>query len=238
MFARPFAALRRLPPRRALATAFGLGLLSALALPPVHAVPVLLLAFPGLLALAGGARELAKGAALIGFAWGWGHHLAGIYWVTARHPHRCETWWWLVPIAAPALAVPLALFAVPPVLAARALPAGWPRVLGFAGAWVLRGDGARRAVHRLPLEPDRQRLGLRRPADPGRGAGGRPRPFAGDGAAGLPASARAPPPARHRRRWRSPPSPPSAPGAWPSRRPPPHRRRFASCWCRATSPSR
>jgi apolipoprotein N-acyltransferase len=48
-----------------------------------------------------------------------------------------ETWWWLVPLAAPALAIPLALFAVPPVLAARALPPGWPRLLGFAGVWVL-----------------------------------------------------------------------------------------------------
>ena len=77
-----------------------------------------------------------KGAALLGFAWGWGHHLAGIYWVTHAILTDLETWWWLVPLAAPALAVPLALFAVPPVLAARALPPGWPRVLGFAGAWV------------------------------------------------------------------------------------------------------
>jgi apolipoprotein N-acyltransferase len=135
VFARPFAALRRLPPRRALATAFGLGLLSALALPPVHAVPVLLLAFPGLLLLAAAAQSW-KGAALLAFVWGWGHHLAGIYWVTHAILTDLETWWWLVPIAAPALAVPLAFFAVPPVLAARALPAGWPWVLGFAGAWV------------------------------------------------------------------------------------------------------
>ncbi|HYI82227.1 MAG TPA: apolipoprotein N-acyltransferase [Acetobacteraceae bacterium] len=134
MFARLFAALRRMPPRRALATAFGFGLLSALALPPVHAVPVLL-AFPGLLTLAAAARN-AKSAAFLGFVWGWGHHLAGIYWVTHAILTDLETWWWLVPIAAPALAIPLALFVVPPVLAARALPAGWPRVLGFAGVWV------------------------------------------------------------------------------------------------------
>ena len=136
MFARFFESLSRLPPRPALATAFGLGLLSALALPPVHAVPLLLLAFPGLLALAATARTW-RGAALRGFAWGWGHHLAGVYWVTHAILTDVETWWWLVPLAAPALAIPLALFAVPPVLAARALPAGWPRVLGFAGAWVL-----------------------------------------------------------------------------------------------------
>jgi apolipoprotein N-acyltransferase len=45
--------------------------------------------------------------------------------------------WWLVPLAAPALAAVLAVFVVLPVLAARPLPAGWPRVVGFAGAWVL-----------------------------------------------------------------------------------------------------
>ena len=135
MFPRFFESLSRLPPRPALATAFGFGLLSALALPPVHAVPVLLITFPGLLALAAAARTW-QGAALLGFAWGWGHHLAGIYWVTHAILTDVETWWWLVPFAAPGLAIPLALFAVPPALAARALPAGWPRVLGFAGAWV------------------------------------------------------------------------------------------------------
>ena len=135
MFARIFDPLSRLPLRPALAAAFGFGLLSALALPPIHAVPVLLLAFPGLLALASGRAW--KGAALVGFAWGWGHHLAGIYWVTHAILTDVENWWWLVPLAAPGLAIPLALFVVPPVLAARALPEGWPRVLGFAGAWVL-----------------------------------------------------------------------------------------------------
>ena len=135
MLARFLDSLAGLPPRPALAAAFGFGLLSALALPPVHAVPVLLLAFPALLALAAAARTW-WGAALVGFAWGWGHHLAGIYWVTHAILTDVETWWWLVPLAAPGLAIPLALFAVPPVLAARALPEGWPRVLGFAGAWV------------------------------------------------------------------------------------------------------
>ena len=42
-----------------------------------------------------------------------------------------------MPLAAPALAIPLALFIVPPVLVAWALPPGWPRLLGFAGVWVL-----------------------------------------------------------------------------------------------------
>jgi apolipoprotein N-acyltransferase len=121
---------------RSLLAAFALGALATLALPPVHAVPVLLLSFPGLLALLGGAPGWRRAAA-IGFAWGWGHHLAGIYWVTHAILVDAATWWWLVPLAAPALALPLAAFCVPPALAAWALPPGWPRLLGFAGAWVL-----------------------------------------------------------------------------------------------------
>ncbi|MDI3309120.1 MAG: apolipoprotein N-acyltransferase [Acetobacteraceae bacterium] len=135
MILRFLDSLARLPFRRALPAAFLLGLVSALALPPVHAVPVLLLGFPGLVALAAAARDW-KRAAWIGFTWGWGHHLAGVYWVTYAILTDAAHFWWLVPFAAPALAVPLALFCVPPALAARALPPGWPRILGFAGAWV------------------------------------------------------------------------------------------------------
>ena len=132
------AALRRAPGRgllvrlaaqprwRALAAAFGLGLLSALALPPVHALPVLLLAVPGLLALLGAARSW-RGAAARGFAWGFGHFLGGLYWVTEALLTDPARWWWLVPLAAPALAAAMALYAVPPALAAWSLAPGWRR---------------------------------------------------------------------------------------------------------------
>ncbi|MDO9710779.1 apolipoprotein N-acyltransferase [Paracraurococcus lichenis] len=128
--------LAALPWRRQLLAAFLLGLLSALAFPPVHAVPVLLLSVPGLLVLAG-AQATWRRAAWIAFAWGWGQGLAGIYWVTEAILTDTAQFWWLVPLAAPALAIAFGVFAVPPVLAARPLPPGWPRLLGFAGAWVL-----------------------------------------------------------------------------------------------------
>ena len=99
-------------------------------------MPVLLLSIPGLLVLAGAAPSRRR-AAWLGFAWGWGHALAGVYWVTHAILTDVATFWWLVPLAAPALAIPLALFVVPPALVAHALPAGWPRLLGFAGTWVL-----------------------------------------------------------------------------------------------------
>lgn len=116
-------------------TAAGLGALAALALPPVHAVPVLLLAVPGLLVLVGAAPSWRR-AFWVGFAWGWGHFAAGLYWITHAILTEAERFWWLVPIAVPALALPLALFVAGPAALAWKARAGWPRALAFGGAWV------------------------------------------------------------------------------------------------------
>jgi apolipoprotein N-acyltransferase len=117
-------------------TAIGLGAMAALALPPVHAVPVLLLSVPGLLALLGAAGSRGR-AFRIGFAWGWGYFAAGLYWITHAILTDVAQFWWLVPIAVPALALPLALFVAAPAAIAWHVRAGWPRVLAFAGAFVL-----------------------------------------------------------------------------------------------------
>ncbi len=146
--------------------AFLLGALSVLALPPVHAVPVLLVTIPGFLWLIGTAPGWQR-AAWWGFAFGFGYHLAGLYWITHSLFTDIGRWWWLVPVAAPGVALPVALFSVLPALVAWRMPAGWPRVLGFAGAWVaaemLRGVmftgfpwnllGTVWAFHALPLQP-------------------------------------------------------------------------------------
>jgi apolipoprotein N-acyltransferase len=120
---------------RAGVTVFGLGALAALALPPVHALPVLLLAIPGLLVMLGATPSWRR-AAWLGFLFFWGHHIAGLYWITHALLTDTERWWWLVPIAVPALAVPLAGFGVLPALAAARAPAGLSRVLAFTAAWV------------------------------------------------------------------------------------------------------
>lgn len=118
-----------------------LGAASALALPPLYLLPVLLLTIPAFLALMGRAEGW-KRAVWWGCCFGFGHHLAGVYWVTHSLFTDIGRWWWLVPVAAPGLALPLASFSIPPALAAWWLRPGWPRVLGFAGAWVL-GEFAR-----------------------------------------------------------------------------------------------
>ncbi|HEY8614347.1 MAG TPA: apolipoprotein N-acyltransferase, partial [Roseomonas sp.] len=105
---------------RALVTAFGLGALASLAMPPLHAIPVLLIALPGLLVLLSQARNW-KRAAAIGWAFGWGHHVVGLYWITYSILTEVERLWWLVPLAVPMLALWMGIYSViPAVLAWRA----------------------------------------------------------------------------------------------------------------------
>ena len=66
---------------RADLAAVGFGAAAAAALPPVHVIPALLLAVPGLLALIDAAPN-ARAAARRGFWFGWGHHVLGLYWIT------------------------------------------------------------------------------------------------------------------------------------------------------------
>lgn len=120
---------------RALATAFGLGAVGALALPPVFLVPALLVALPGLFVMVT-AAPTARRAAWVALAWGWGFHVAGLHWLTNAILTEVERYWWLVPIAVPALAIPLAVFTLLPAFAARHAAAGWPRILAFATAFV------------------------------------------------------------------------------------------------------
>jgi len=144
MFSRFLASLVALRGFRADIAALALGALSASALPPVHAIPVLLISVPGLLALIDGARSPAV-AARRGWWFGLGHHVLGLYWITEAILFEAARFWWLVPLAVPALAAALAVFIAVACAVARWAPGGWPRVLALAGAWVLM-DLARQFV--------------------------------------------------------------------------------------------
>jgi apolipoprotein N-acyltransferase len=84
-------------------------------------------------------------AARRGWWFGLGHHVLGLYWVTEAILFEAARFWWLVPLAVPALAAALALFIAAACLLARCAPPGWPRVLALGGAWVL-ADLARQFV--------------------------------------------------------------------------------------------
>jgi len=139
-----FARLATLSGWRADLAALGLGALAAAALPPVCAVPVLLLATPGLLALIEGAAGPGT-AARRGWWFGFGHNLLGLYWITEAILVEAARFWWLVPLAVPGLAAVMALFIAAPAGMARLARRGWPRVLALAGGWVL-ADLARQFI--------------------------------------------------------------------------------------------
>ena len=129
---------------RADLAAAGLGALSAAALPPFYAIPVLLVCVPGLLALIDGAQGWA-GALRRGFVFGTCHHILGLYWITEAILIESARYWWLVPLAVPALSALLALFIAVACAGARLAAPGWRRVLLLAGLWVL-ADLARQFI--------------------------------------------------------------------------------------------
>ncbi|MDR3520873.1 MAG: apolipoprotein N-acyltransferase [Acidocella sp.] len=116
--------------------AFLWGLASALALPPVHLLPVLLISIPAFLRLIGEARGL-KQLTLIAWLFGFGLNLAGLYWVTEPILTEVDTFWWLVPFADPLLAIAVAFYSIIPAVAAYCTKPGLARLLVFAGVWVV-----------------------------------------------------------------------------------------------------
>ncbi len=116
--------------------AFLWGLAAALALPPVHLLPVLLFSVPAFLRLLGAAQTIRR-VFLLAWLYGFGLALAGLYWITEPILTEAATFWWLVPFAAPGLAAAVACYTIPPALAAWFTKPGAPRLLVFAGAWEL-----------------------------------------------------------------------------------------------------
>ncbi len=89
--------------------ALAAGALAALSLPPLYVLPVLLVAFPVLLVQINHAGR-AIVAARRGWWFGFGYHLIGLYWITEAILFESARFWWLVPLAVPALAAVLAVF--------------------------------------------------------------------------------------------------------------------------------
>ncbi len=131
--AKRFAALST---RRAALAAFGLGLLAALALPPLHLVPLLWPAFTGLVWLLDAATRRRRALAL-GWCFGFGYHLAGLFWVGSAVLVVAEQFWWFLPVAVLGLPAGMALF--PAVAAAAARQVFWrgpARIVVLATTWL------------------------------------------------------------------------------------------------------
>src|SRR6266702_4615500 len=86
-----------------------LGVFAAAALPPVDLVPLLAVAFSGLIWLAAGVTGR-RDAFVLGWTFGLGFFLAGFYWIALALLVDIATYWWLLPLALIALPVFFGIF--------------------------------------------------------------------------------------------------------------------------------
>ena len=115
---------------------FAAGVLSAAALPPVYVLPALLLAFPVLVWLLDSAPTK-KRAFLDGWWFGFGHFVAGLYWIGFSLLVDAEQFAWLLPFAVLCIPAVLAVYIGCVAVLTRWAPAGISRVLALAAAWTL-----------------------------------------------------------------------------------------------------
>ena len=134
--------------------AFLLGVLLAGALPPIDLTPLIFVAIPGLLWLDEGSRGIWASARL-GYVFGFGFFLAGMYWIAAALFVDISSFWWALPFAV--LGLP-ALFALWPAAALLVTAVGSgrlrlspdARLCLFAVAWSATEWGRGHAFTGLP----------------------------------------------------------------------------------------
>lgn len=119
--------------------AFLLGALLAAALPPFDLTPLVVVAFPGLLWLDEGSAG-PWASARLGYVFGLGFFVAGLYWIAAALFVDIDRFWWAVPFAVLGLPACLAFYSAAALgltgLAAERLQlSAAARVCLFAVAW-------------------------------------------------------------------------------------------------------
>jgi apolipoprotein N-acyltransferase len=127
---------------RRILIAFLAGAASALALPPINAWPVPFITFPILVWLVDGAAAGRLGgvpaAATVGWWFGFGYFLAGLYWVGHAFLVDAQTFGWLLPFAVIALPAGMAVYTALGLALARLIwTRGASRVLALAVALTL-----------------------------------------------------------------------------------------------------
>lgn len=109
----------------------------ALALPPVHFIPVLFIAIPLWLMLLERAPT-PKRAFWMGWLFGFGYFIAGLYWIAAALLVDITRYWWVMPFAVGGLPFLMAFYWGLAALAWHYLPwRGWPKLLAFAVIFTL-----------------------------------------------------------------------------------------------------
>ena len=120
---------------RRLMLAFVLGGLAILAQPPLHILPVLLISFTLLVWLLHGAQRNLD-AFLIGWAFGFGYFVAGIYWIAIAMLTDAAKFGWMIPFAVGGSSAYLAVYPGLAALLTRLTGVvGISRILVFAASW-------------------------------------------------------------------------------------------------------
>jgi apolipoprotein N-acyltransferase len=119
--------------------AFALGLVSALSFAPFGIFPFLLIAFAVLVLLIDGSQKLKRpilGAAFVGWTFGFGHFLAGLYWVGYAFTVDASAHAWQIPFVAMLFPGWLAVYLAAGCAVASALwRPGAARIFIFAAAY-------------------------------------------------------------------------------------------------------
>lgn len=121
-----------------------LGAVTAVALPPVYVLPALVLGFSGLLLAVRESRSVA-GALFVGWTFGFGYYLTGLYWIGNSFLVDAARYGWMAVPAVIGLSAFLAVFPALAVLGARLLSRlGLGELVSLAAAWTatewLRGN--------------------------------------------------------------------------------------------------
>jgi apolipoprotein N-acyltransferase len=111
------------------------GVAAAAALPPVHALPLLVPAFCLLVWMLSG-QQSRRAAFFLGFWFGFGHHVAGLYWLAWPMTLDLARFGWMIPFAVFGMAALLGVFSGAATLAAHMTGSrGLRQVIYLAVAW-------------------------------------------------------------------------------------------------------
>lgn len=123
--------------------AMALGIAATGALPPLHLLPLLIVAFSGLVWLIDGC-DRRRAAIAAGWWFGFGHFMTGLYWFGHAMLTDPERFAWMVAPAILGASTVLAIFPALAALAARLASPGVTRILTLALTWTaaewLRGN--------------------------------------------------------------------------------------------------
>ncbi len=114
-----------------------LGCVAAVALPPFYIIPLLFLSFPALLVLIQSSNN-SKQAFAVGWWFGFGHFVTGLYWIANSLLVDAERFAWLIPFAVSLIPAVLAIYIGLVALIVFSMKlSGWRNVLWFAAVWVV-----------------------------------------------------------------------------------------------------